>query len=83
MPTYDYECKKCGLVFEAFNISYDLKNAPTECPECNGEIIKLMSAPAFDIIGYCYMNEYGKHAWKKHMNKHEKAEVLRGVKDPY
>ena len=69
MPTYDYKCEneKCGLLFEAFDVKYDNSNAPTECPDCKGKIKRVYTAGhgGFDIVGYCYMNEYGKHAWKK------------------
>ena len=38
---------------------------------------------SFDIIGYCYMNEYGKHAWKKNLSIAQQADVLTGKTDPY
>lgn len=35
MPTYEYECRKCGRRFERFQAMSD---APLErCPECRGE----------------------------------------------
>ena len=50
MPTYDYECIKCGYVFEE-----DLKIAdrkiPTKerCrfPTCGGEVSQVIAAPYF------------------------------------
>lgn len=83
LPTYEYQCQKCNLEFEAFDVKYDRSNEPMECPECQGSIKKMMSAPSFDIIGYCYMNEYGKHAWKKNMSQTNQGHVLAGNKDPY
>ena len=40
MPTYDYECKKCNHTFEVFQSMSD--DALTECPECKGEIRRLI-----------------------------------------
>lgn len=49
MPTYEYECKKCGHRFEARHNMRDENSA--QCPECNGEVRRLMSAPAGFIKG--------------------------------
>jgi putative FmdB family regulatory protein len=41
MPTYEYECKKCGLRFER---RQPITDRPlTECPECRGEVRRLVS----------------------------------------
>jgi len=50
MPTYDYECKKCGDVFELeFKIAD--RKIPTEescrLSTCDGEVRQLITAPAF------------------------------------
>ena len=44
MPTYEYECDKCGKHFEKFqNMSDDpLKR----CPECGGPVHRLIGAGA-------------------------------------
>ncbi|MDR2184284.1 MAG: zinc ribbon domain-containing protein [Treponema sp.] len=40
MPTYEYECKSCGHVFEAIQ---SMIEAPLkECPECGREIRRLI-----------------------------------------
>ena len=56
MPTYDYECKKCGNIFELeFKIAD--RKIPTEescrLTTCDGEVSQLISAPgfAYDNIG--------------------------------
>ena len=56
MPTYDYECKKCGDVFELeFKIAD--RKIPTEescrLTTCDGEVRQLITAPgfAYDNIG--------------------------------
>ena len=63
MPTYDYECKKCGYVFEE-----DLKIAdrkiPTEerCrfPTCGGEVKQII----IKASGFAYDNIRTKHSKK-------------------
>jgi len=41
MPTYEYECTRCGLVFEEFKPM----SAPRRerCPECRGKVERLIS----------------------------------------
>ncbi len=40
MPTYDYECKSCGKVFEVFQ---QMSDEPLKkCPECGSEIKRLV-----------------------------------------
>jgi putative FmdB family regulatory protein len=44
MPTYEYECEKCGLRFErrqAFT-----EEPITECPECHGKVRRMVSGGA-------------------------------------
>ena len=63
MPTYDYECTKCGLTFEE-----DLKIAdrkiPTEerCrfPTCGGEVKQII----VKAVGFAYDNIKTKHSKK-------------------
>ena len=63
MPTYDYECTKCGLTFEE-----DLKIAdrkiPTEergrFPTCGGEVKQIIVKAA----GFAYDNIKTKHSKK-------------------
>lgn len=44
MPTYEYECEKCGHGFELFHGVYD--PAPSSCPECGGEVSRLIAGGA-------------------------------------
>ncbi|MBL7198414.1 MAG: zinc ribbon domain-containing protein [Candidatus Omnitrophica bacterium] len=40
MPTYEYECKKCGYKFEKFQ---NMSDKPLkECPKCNGTVRRLI-----------------------------------------
>ena len=42
MPTYEYECEKCGNVFEKFqNMSDPLLK---KCPSCRGKVKRLIGA---------------------------------------
>lgn len=53
MPTYEYECKKCGVFEVEQRISED---ALTKCPTCakdgkTSKVERLISAPAFHLKG--------------------------------
>ena len=40
MPTYEYECTKCGHTFEAFQ---SMKDEPlSSCPECRGRVRRII-----------------------------------------
>ena len=44
MPTYEYECEKCGLQFERRQA---ITEAPiAECPQCGGNVHRLISGGA-------------------------------------
>jgi putative FmdB family regulatory protein len=44
MPTYEYECRKCGNRFEHFQ---SITSEPLKkCPRCNGRVRRLISAGA-------------------------------------
>lgn len=48
MPTYEYECRQGGLRFER---SQSMTDAPlSECPECRGEVRRLISGGSGFII---------------------------------
>jgi putative FmdB family regulatory protein len=49
MPLYEYKCKKCGHRFERIQ-TYSAADA-TECPVCQGEVERLISAPAAHFKG--------------------------------
>jgi putative FmdB family regulatory protein len=41
MPTYEYECCKCGLKFERHQ---SMKDSPVqECPACGGHVQRMVS----------------------------------------
>jgi len=44
MPTYDYQCKKCGHRFERFQ---KMSDPPLKtCPECGGQVRRLIGTGA-------------------------------------
>jgi putative FmdB family regulatory protein len=49
MPTYEYECQKCGHSFE---VMQSFSDAPvSKCTECRGKVRKLFSPPAIIFKG--------------------------------
>lgn len=58
MPTYEYECKKCGHRFEKFQ---SIKDAPSKrCPQCKGSLKRLIGTGAgiiFSGTGF-YQTDY-------------------------
>lgn len=48
MPTYEYECKACGARFERRQAMTDPPVAT--CPECGGEVRRLVSGGAGFIL---------------------------------
>jgi putative FmdB family regulatory protein len=49
VPLYEYKCKKCGHRFERIQ-TYSAAD-PTECPVCQGEVERMISAPAVQFKG--------------------------------
>lgn len=49
MPMYEYQCQKCGLVFE---VRQKFSDAPvTQCRQCQGPVKKLISQSGFALKG--------------------------------
>lgn len=49
MPLYEYECQACEQVFE---VQQKISDDPLKsCPECQGEVKKLMSMSSFQLKG--------------------------------
>ncbi len=49
MPTYHYACSACGHRFDAVQSIH--AEALTECPECGGEVRRVISAAAVTFKG--------------------------------
>lgn len=63
MPIYEYQCQACDHRLEALQ---RLSEPPlTTCPECSGELRKLVSAPAFQFKGSgWYVTDYARKGGK-------------------
>jgi putative FmdB family regulatory protein len=54
---YEYRCTKCGYRFE--KIQPFSAEPERECPKCQGELIRPLTAPAFQFKGAgWYVNDY-------------------------
>ena len=66
MPTYEYECRKCGHQFEKFqSITADPVKT---CPKCRGKVARLLSGGAgiiFKGSGF-YQTDYKKTSHASH-----------------
>ena len=91
MPIFDYKCGDCEFRDE-YLVSLGTVDAkePKECPKCGGGMEKVSPLVCKDcevglsLIGPgFFVNDYGKHAWKKNMNISDQAQVLTGDKAPY
>jgi len=95
MPIFDFKCSKCGFqdeYIESFSVPKEMK-APKICPKCNeGEMEKQFSSKniGIDFIGSgFFINDYGKHNWKKGKTPDQIADYLvpdkttGRYKDPY
>lgn len=65
MPTYEYECAKCGNVFDHFQ---KISDPPVKrCPRCRGKVVRKPGAGAgiiFKGSGF-YATDYRSESFKK------------------
>jgi len=73
MPTYEYECRKCGDRFERFQL---ISAAPLQsCPRCGGKVRRLISGGAgilFRGHGF-YATDYRSPSYKEAEKKEREA----------
>ena len=72
MPTYEYECKSCGYVFEKFESITALPSRV--CPKCGGKVRRLIgkgSAVIFKGSGF-YATDYRSEEYKKKAKEERK-----------
>ena len=66
MPTYEYECRKCGHQFEKFQ---PITAEPVKtCPKCKGKVARVVSGGAgiiFKGSGF-YQTDYKKSSHASH-----------------
>lgn len=69
MPTYEYQCKKCGHLFEKFQ---SIKDKPIRnCPQCRGGVQRLIGKGAgiiFKGTGF-YTTDYRSQNYKESAKK--------------
>ena len=59
MPIYEYQCSKCGEVFEAFQKITD--EPLSQCKFCQGKVEKLISQSSFQLKGSgWYLTDYAR-----------------------
>jgi putative FmdB family regulatory protein len=59
VPIYEYQCSKCGEVFEAFQKIND--NPLRECKFCRGKVERLISQTSFQLKGSgWYLTDYAR-----------------------
>jgi len=80
MPLYEYYCSTCELKFEALANLAD-HDKPAECPNCNNEAHRIISATAFILKGSgwgrdCYSSSPDKSC-KRGINKKDVEKVAK------
>lgn len=69
MPTYEYECRRCGHRFEQFQKITDPPRR--RCPKCRGAVRRLIGAGAamlFRGSGF-YATDYRSESYKRQKEK--------------
>ncbi len=78
MPTYEYECKKCGHEFEAFQ---SITEEPLKtCPTCKGKVVRKIGTGAgllFKGSGF-YTTDYRSESYKKGAKSETKPSTSSG-----
>ena len=73
MPTYEYECQKCGHHYELYQ---SIKDAPKRtCPKCRGRVKRLLGTGAgliFKGSGF-YITDYRKPSYAEGAKKDTSA----------
>jgi len=76
MPTYDYRCLSCGNKFEVFQ--YMTEKHLSSCPECGGEVKRLIGAgagPIFKGSGF-YQTDYKNSSNSSNQKNNKKTSAV-------
>ena len=79
MPTYEYECRKCGYQFERFQSI--LAEPVKTCPKCHGRVARMLTTGSgiiFKGSGFYETDYKHQHASVEVPPKSEKAEGATG-----
>ncbi len=85
MPIYEYQCTKCGEVFEAFQKITD--EPLTQCKFCKSKVEKLISHSSFQLKGSgWYLTDYARRSSSSALDKPktertEKTETTKSSSD--
>jgi len=80
MPTYEYECTRCGHRFERFQSMTD--EPVKRCPKCRCKVKRILSGGAgfiFKGSGF-YITDYRSADYKKKANDEKRAASSEGKK---
>ena len=73
VPIYEYQCTKCGEVFEAFQKITD--EPLTQCKFCKSRVEKLISHSSFQLKGSgWYLTDYAKRSSSSALDKPKTSE---------
>jgi putative FmdB family regulatory protein len=71
MPIYEYQCQKCGKIFEAFQRSGE--KPKMKCQFCSGKVKRIISPAGFILKGAgFYVNDYPSESRKRGMESEKK-----------
>ncbi len=80
MPIYEYQCTKCGEVFEVFQKITD--QPITQCKFCQARVEKLISQSSFQLKGTgWYLTDYARKNSNHSPNKASESSDEKGRKD--
>lgn len=79
MPVYEYECKKCGRVVEAYQKFSDVPLK--KCDRCSGRLQKLISHSTFHLKGSgWYVTDYANRSGGAASSSGGKDKTISGEK---
>jgi len=59
LPIWEYQCKKCGYIFEQIQFK-EIPKIGTTCPVCKDIARRILSSSNFKVKGYSAANNYSK-----------------------
>jgi putative FmdB family regulatory protein len=73
VPIYEYQCTKCGEVFEAFQKITD--DPLTNCKFCSSKVEKIISHSSFQLKGSgWYLTDYARRSSSSALDKPKTSE---------